>query len=238
MPNIGIARLRTEHTKAGSIVREQFSKAPLQIHRPLYLTASAPPVVFIKTPSSGLLDGDEHLIELDIGEDSAIEVRTQACTLAYPGRSSQTLLIRIAKGGQLKFHPHLLILGCGAELKQRTSIFLQDDETLDYQEEWCAGRIAMKERWMFKSFDYQIEISRREELVFRERWCLTPAEQQLTDPGIAGDFTHFRTRYLFGKRLEDCEQIGQSPTTARPGLCANQPERSCVRFIRPDRMPR
>ena len=203
MPNLGLVRLRTERCAHGSVVKEQYSQSPLQAHRPLYLERGAPPVVFLKTPSSGLLEGDEHRIDISVGEGSALTLATQASTLAYPGSSRQTLTAHIHCGGFLKFHPHMLILGAESALRQRTVIHLEPGASLDYQEEWCAGRIAMGECWRFSTFDYAIEILQSDKLVYRERWLLDTSKQDLINPVICGRFTHFKTRFLFGTAIED-----------------------------------
>jgi urease accessory protein len=200
--NLGIARLRTELQAGVTVVAEQYSQAPLQLHRPLYLENDAVPVVYFKTPSSGLLGGDEHKIEAAVGGHSQLELRTQAATVAYRGRSAQHTKIRIEPGGKLVFHPHLLILGTASNLTQRVSVHLFGDAELDYQEEWCVGRIAMGERWRFERFDYGIEVWHDDALKFRERWCINPASQPLQSPVICGDFTHFQTRLLFGQRRQ------------------------------------
>jgi urease accessory protein len=179
------------------VVVEQYSQAPLQLHKPLLLERNAPPVVYLKTPSSGLLDGDEHRIEIDVNENSSIEMRTQACTLVYPGRSSQQIKINVAEGGCLLFHPHSIILARGSELSQTVEIHLAQEASLDYQEQWCAGRIAMGEVWSFRSFDYRLEIFVGGALTFRERWRLEPSVHTLVNPVICDEFTHFRTRFVF-----------------------------------------
>ena len=180
---------------------------PLQIHRPLYLQVGAPPVVYLKTPSSGLLDGDEHQISLDIAAGSSLELRTQACMLVYPGTSRQLIEIRVGDGGKLVFHPHLMIMGAGSDLVQSVKIDLAEGASLDYCEQWCAGRIAMGEKWRFHKFDYRIHILSMGKLIYRERWCIKPAEHPLEHPLICGGFTHFRSRYQFGDVARDVPEV-------------------------------
>jgi urease accessory protein len=204
VPNLGIARLRTEQHGGQTVVVDQYSQAPLQLHKPLLLDKAAPPVVYLKTPSSGLLEGDEHRLEIDVSQNSSIEMRTQACTLVYPGPSCQLIRINVAEGGRLLFHPHSIILARDSELTQSVEINLARGGSLDYQEQWCAGRIAMGELWHFRSFDYRLEISVDGALTYRERWRLEPSSQSLANPVICGGFTHFRTRFMFNPDNTAC----------------------------------
>jgi urease accessory protein UreH len=183
-----------------SIVSSQYSQAPLQLHRPLYLSPESPPVVYMKTPSSGLLHGDEHKIDVCLLEGAQLELRTQAATLVYPGASKQSFIASLGKASKLIFQPHSLILASQAELTQRVDIHLSEGATLIYQEDWCVGRIAMGERWQFKSFDYGLNIWQNDHLIYRERWILTPASQTLESPFICSKYTHFRTAFSFGER--------------------------------------
>jgi urease accessory protein len=185
-----------------SIVSSQYSQAPLQLHRPLYLSPQSPPVVYMKTPSSGLLHGDEHKIDVCLLEGAQLELRTQAATLVYPGASKQSFKARLGKASKLKFQPHSLILATQAELTQRVDIHLSEGATLIYQEDWCAGRIAMGERWQFKMFDYGLNIWYEDQLIYRERWILTPASQPVESVFICSDYTHFRTAFTFGESAQ------------------------------------
>ena len=215
MPNLGIAKLRTEQRDGKTVVVDQYSQAPLQLHKPLLLSQSAPPVVYLKTPSSGLLEGDEHQIEIEVSKDSSIEMRTQACTLVYPGRSRQIVKLIVADGGRLVFHPHSLILASGCMLTQSVSIDLSRGAALDYQEEWCAGRIAMGEQWQFESFDYRIEILLDGKLSYRERWRMEPSNHPLESPVICGEFTHFRTRFVFEPKGNQCGLLDAAPPLSK-----------------------
>src|SRR5579871_5177916 len=103
MINLGIAKLAVECNGESSIVREQYSQVPLQLHRPLYLDQANFPTVYLKSPSSGLLEGDEHNINVTIGDNARLELRTQAATLVYPGRSLVTVTVKVGAGGRLTY---------------------------------------------------------------------------------------------------------------------------------------
>ncbi|MBI2809599.1 MAG: urease accessory protein UreD [Candidatus Melainabacteria bacterium] len=198
MVNIGIAKLQVECRDGSSVVVDEFSQSPLQLHRPLYLDGASYPTVYLKTPSSGLLGGDDHQVDLSIGYGSRLELRTQAATLVYPGQSSLTININVESGGKLTFLPHALILGASANLSQRVRIDLASDSSLEYSDTWCAGRIAMQELWQFERFHYRLEIFRNRQLLYRENWGLEPTTAGVEHPLVCGDYTHFSTLYTFG----------------------------------------
>ncbi|HEY9793060.1 MAG TPA: urease accessory protein UreD [Candidatus Obscuribacterales bacterium] len=211
MPNIGIASLNVAVRAGRSVVTQQFGKAPLQVHKPLYLESADHPTVFLKTPSSGLLEGDEHRLRIKVERNATLEIRTQACTLVYPGASRQKIDIVLEDGASLIFEPHPLILARGAKFTQTIAIALAGDCHLLFSESWCAGRIAMNERWKFDSFENTVLIRSNQELIYREHWILHPKLGSVDHPFICGEFTHFKNSYTTGRHRAVHGTGGQEP---------------------------
>lgn len=215
--NTGIARLIAENRNGSSVVTTQYSQAPLQIHRPLNLFAGEPPVVYIKTPSSGLLNGDVHQFDFELRADARLEIRTQAATQVYPGRSNQDIKIKVGPGARLVFKPHPLIIGAGANLDQQVQIDLAENASIDYEDQWCAGRIEMNECWQFERYSYFLHVSRNGRLLLREKWTVVPGETPLTSLPICDRFTHFSNRLLTGRFLDSYAGSDQFSDRDNPG---------------------
>lgn len=198
MPNLGIAKVRVARRDERSVVTQQFGKAPLQVHRPLYLDGEAQPTIFLKTPSSGLLGGDEHELTVHVENNASLLLRTQACTLVYPGKSQQRINITLDDDASLVFQPHALILAKNAELTQTITITVGSNCNLLISDHWCAGRIAMNERWQFKQFNNTITIQSCDQLIYREHWILEPENVPLQHPLLCGEFVHFKNSYATG----------------------------------------
>lgn len=210
MPNYGNARLTVALKEQRSVVIEQFGKAPLQLHRPLYLDTNSYPTVFLRTPSYGLLDGDIHELLVQVEANAQLELRTQGATLVYPGSSEQIIRIRVDAGGSFRFMPHPLILAADAVLKQRILIELAEDSILTFNESWICGRIAMGEKWQFTEFDNQVEVYRAGHLVYREAFVIQPSRDSLTHPAICGEFTGFETVFDFNEVQSTIPVLGDT----------------------------
>jgi len=221
VPNLGLATLRVAQRYGRSVVVEQYSQAPLQLHRPLYLRDDAYPTVYLRTPSAGLLDGDEHQLTVFVDDGSSLELRTQAATLVYPGVSRQTIDIRLAENAQLIFKPHPLILAKGANLTQRVRINLNASAKIQYIDSWVAGRLAMGECWEFESFANRLEIFVENILVFRENWIISPADMPLTHPLLCASNTKFASLFCFGKDSSSgAMEMDDAATTSRWEMCS------------------
>jgi urease accessory protein len=201
--NLGIASLNVLVRDGRSVVSEQYSQAPLQLHRPLYLDGEgsepcAYPTVFMKTPSAGLLGGDRHEIKLTVEAGATIRLTNQAATLVYPGASAQYIAIDIAGGGMLFFEPCPLILAAQAAFTQRVRINMAQDARLYYLDEWSAGRIAMAECWQFEYYDNCIEIFQEGQIIYRERFILRPGDLNPSNAVICGKYQRFSSLYVLG----------------------------------------
>lgn len=199
MVNLGIANLKVALRAGRSVVVEQYSQAPLQLHRPLYLGESSTPTVYLRTPSSGFLDGDEHRLSVTIDEGGALELRTQAAALVYPGTSRQTISIDIADGGELRFRPHPLILAKGADFTQTVSVNLASGARLFFTDTFAAGRVAMGEKWMFERFSNKVEIRVAGALVYFDQSVIAPLAHVVDSAVIMERYTIFSTAYCFGE---------------------------------------
>ena len=209
MLNHGIARLRTEFRpdENRSVVSYQFGKAPLQVHRPLYLARKNHPTVFFRSPSAGLLDGDIHEIEIDVADGATLELRTQAACLVYTGSSRQDVVIRLGHESKLCFCPQPFILTRGASFTQRLAVDMQESSGLLLKESWSAGRIAMGECWQFEQMDSSIQINVSGKPAYRDRWKLSPETLPADDALVAGGYNAYESLYLFGKEWGECPDV-------------------------------
>ena len=210
MVNRGIARLTVAVQGGRTVVVDRYSQAPLQIHRPLYLEDNNFPTVFLRSPSSGLLDGDIHDLDVEVADYATLELRTQGAMLVYPGVSEQHLRITIGKGSSLQFLPHPLILAQGAELSQSIRIRMACDSRLLFQEWWISGRLAMGEAWQFRKFSNSIEIFEDDKLRFLERWSIDPSKDNLTSPIICGGEKSFKTVFAFDMEPSEAKETERS----------------------------
>jgi urease accessory protein len=229
MPNLGIAKLRVGCRDGISVVTHQYGQAPLQLHRPLYLEDHNYPTVYLRTPSAGLLGGDIHDLEVGVGRNSTLELRTQASTLIYPGKSQQTIRIKVDEGGKLIYLPHSIILASEAHFTQKVYIELAKGSLLQYRDIWSAGRIAMKEKWQFQYFSNLIEIFVEDELIYREHWNLEPKKISLTHPVLCGEHTEFTNMYHFGPW--DFEHLALAIPQKSTSWCLSKPQGQVCRVL-------
>ena len=82
-------------------------------------------VVLVQTVA-GPLAGDRTTVEIEVGEGAALEVRTNAATLAFPASSAARHEVRaqLEPGSRLAWLPEPLILAAGCELESTVELTL------------------------------------------------------------------------------------------------------------------
>ncbi|MBF9132660.1 urease accessory protein UreD [Plantactinospora sp. S1510] len=96
--------------------------------------------------AAGPLGGDDLRIEIEVGPDARLCVRSVAASLALPGpaggQSRLHITARVAAGGRLRWLPEPLIGAAGCDHRTVTSIALAEGATLLWREELVCGRYA------------------------------------------------------------------------------------------------
>lgn len=113
---------------------------------------SEPPVA-LRPTSQGLaivgsaaapVGGDDLALTVEIGAGATLLIAGVAAAMVWPGvgsaPSSQTLAIRVAAGGNLRWIGQPLVPVRGCHHVQRTTIELATDATLDFSEQLELGR--------------------------------------------------------------------------------------------------
>ncbi|MFC6023214.1 urease accessory protein UreD [Plantactinospora solaniradicis] len=96
--------------------------------------------------AAGPLGGDDLRIEIEIGPDARLCVRSVAASLALPGpaggESRLHVTARVAAGGRLRWLPEPLIGAAGCDHRTVTDIVLAEGAALLWREELVCGRYA------------------------------------------------------------------------------------------------
>ncbi len=146
------AALRSQLRIVARRVQGRTVIADLSAHGQLVarLTGPAGPVatVHIVSQAAGPLNGDEVVVELDVGPGAALRVRTTAATLALPAPGSgqrpsrMAVSAEVGEEGLLDWRPEPVVLADGAELDSRTQFRLAATARMAAQEVVVLGRHA------------------------------------------------------------------------------------------------
>jgi urease accessory protein len=87
-----------------------------------------------------LLDGDDLVIEVDVGAGCTLEVEDVGGTVAYPGASSWRLVARVGRGGRLIWRGLPFVVASGARALRVTEISLEHGAAVLMRDTVVLGR--------------------------------------------------------------------------------------------------
>lgn len=184
-------------------IERQYSRAPLQWLGPLtspFAPETATPLFYLRNPNGGLLDGDHHQITLELGAETALEIRSQGATRVHPGVAQQITQITLHPNSTLIWLPHPVIPGTDSRFQQHVTVTMAPSARLAYGEVWTAGRLGMGERWQFHHLvnEFQVWIQSDRSPLLWERTDLQAPHEQIQSPGVLGSWACWGSLYLLG----------------------------------------
>lgn len=203
----GVIRLvlENDHDKNKTVIKEQYSQAPLYTQRALYYDTANPSMayLFLISSSGGILQDDRYQVDVLLQNGAMANITTQGATRIYKmdsGFAVQDMNITVGDGCYLELVPDQIIPYKNSRYCQRVNITISDDATLVYSELVTPGRVAMGEL-----FDYDICYLRTvvrdksDKLKLIDTSMLRPKEQNLQAMGLLDNSTVFGILYILTK---------------------------------------
>ena len=189
-----------------TVLREQFSEAPLHTQRALYLGPGGMAHAYAMSSSGGILRGDRHRIEVSVRAGAAVRLTTQGATRVYGmdgGEASQSVRAEVFGGAYLELAPDPVIPYGGSRFSQETELVMHEGATAVSTEVIAPGRAAMGE-----SLEYDLLRTRTRAVSAGGAPLMTDAAllqpDRLARFGVLGEHRTFGTAYvLCGKEAAE-----------------------------------
>jgi urease accessory protein len=152
--------------------------------------------VFLANPTAGILEGDEQIIEVDLGPESQAHICTQAATKVFAMSNatgvgaSQKVSLTLQEEAYLEYLPDVLIPFHNARFSQETAITTSPGATLVWSEVMSPGRVEMGEILDFDHWRTQLTITTPfGDPLYQEAYSLMPGKLNPRIIGVMGHFT-------------------------------------------------
>lgn len=204
---IRIALERDIQTKK-TIVKELFSKVPLQVQKILHIEDSLPQMayVYMMSPSGGILQGDRLKIDIRLENNALAHVTTQAATKVYRmnrNYATQMVNVSVGDGCYLELVPDQLIPYRNSRFYQRVKMQVHDNATAIYSEIITPGRVASGEYFEYDICYFKtIATDQYSKLRFIDTLLLEPKKQELFDGFGLGPKSVFANMYILTKSID------------------------------------
>jgi urease accessory protein len=152
-----------------------YQQIPLRVLPPFRFDAEQPALLYLINPTAGLFDGDGHLVRLIAKKGTRTIIVGQSATRIHPSLesfSTQQWEISVEAGATLVVLPGPTIPFAGCRSFQRVTVDLAEGARFAWGDIGLPGRYARgadSERFRFDTLIQQIEVRRRDALVFRDR---------------------------------------------------------------------
>lgn len=174
---VGGVRLELVHAAGCTSLGRLYQQVPLRVLPPFRFGPSEPALLYLLNPTAGLLDGDAHLVQVEVGQGTRTVVAGQSATRIHPsvgGYCTQQWLLTVQPEAVVVVLPGPAIPFRGCRHYQRVEINLAERAGVVWGDVWYAGRYARagaSEKFQFRTLIQETVVRREGRLVFRDRFC-------------------------------------------------------------------
>ncbi len=180
-----------------SVLRTAYAESPLALTAPRNFGTAA--WVYPSVLGPGMLGGDTHALDLEVGDDATCYVGSVGIARAFAGATRLELRARVAAGGLLVFAPEPLTGAEDAELVQDAQFSLASGASLVVVDAITQGRPATGERWRFARLRTRLRVSCADREVLEEAQDLAPRRRDVA--AHFGEYGAFAFAFLTGPRV-------------------------------------
>ncbi len=204
----GELRLRFACRADQTVLAEHYFKPPLQVMRAIPDQAGCA-YVYLLSPTGGVVQGDEYVIDVNVEAGAHALITTQAATKVYrmPDRpATQTVTINVGVNAVLEYVPDPTILFEDADFRQTITITLQPGAVLILHDIVMPGRLARGEVMRFRRYANRLTVRDAAGLLLYEPVNFEPLPGDEHRLGLLDGFACWGSWYLLG----DLVRIGVS----------------------------
>jgi urease accessory protein len=192
---VGGARIELVRDGGATRLGARYQQIPLRLFPPHVLQGEPASLLYLISPTAGLMDGDAHRVEITAREGARAVVTGQSATRIHPALESfatQQWSTVVEDDAYLVVLPGPAIPYKGSRYYQRGRAELAPRARLIWGDVWLPGRYdrgALSERFQFDRIVQDLEVRREGRLVYRDRFRWD------------GPWTEEEVRWYFGPGL-------------------------------------
>jgi len=202
--------IKIAHREGKSYLKDAYATQPFRIVPVGQYQKDNAAYLMIMSSSPGLLDGDDHRIQVDIAPGSKLQLQTQAYQRLFhmKGHSSQTMEVNIGENGVFSYVPHPVVPQHSSHFLSHNIVHLASNCHLLLSEIVTCGRKMSGEEFMYNHFQNLTECYVNGRLVVKDNVLLQPDRMPIQGLGILEGYTHQGTLiYLNSAGLNPSEWI-------------------------------
>lgn len=196
--------LKAEDFNGKTILKDSFFTSPIKVAKPFYKSNYTE--IMMMTASAGILEGDFYDIQIDLDNNTNLKFLGQSYTKIFKSQKNgayQRVKISLKDNSKLIYFPSPIIPFEDSIFRNDTEVYLTGKSQLIFCDILSCGRVAMNEKFKFKSYRSRVSIYVDGKLIFLDNQRLVPSEVNLDSIGYFEHFTHTGFMFLYGFNVED-----------------------------------
>ncbi len=184
--------IKIAHREGKSFLKDAYATQPFRIVPVGQYQKDNAAYLMIMSSSPGLLDGDDHRIQVDIAPGSKLQLQTQAYQRLFhmKGHSSQTMEVNIGENAVFSYVPHPVVPQHSSHFLSHNIVHLASNCHLLLSEIVTCGRKMSGEEFMYNHFQNLTECYVNGRLVVKDNVLLQPDRMPIQGLGILEGYTH------------------------------------------------
>lgn len=202
--------VKIAHREGKSFMKDAYVTQPFRIVPVGQYQKDNAAYLMIMSSSPGLLDGDDHQIQIDIDAGAKLQLQTQAYQRLFhmKGHSSQTMQVRLGEGAVFSYVPHPVVPQHSSHFLSHNVVHLAANCHLLLSEIVTCGRKMSGEEFQYNHFQNLTECFVNGKLVLKDNVLLQPDRMPIQGLGILEGYTHQGTLiYLNSAGLDPTDWV-------------------------------
>lgn len=148
--------------------------------------------LMIMSSSPGLLDGDDHRLEVRVAEKAKLQLQTQAYQRLFhmKNKSTQTMAITLEKDSAFAYVPHPVVPQNSSTFISHNIVKMAENCHFLLSDIVTCGRKMSGEQFEYNHFQNLTEVFVNDEMVLKDNVLLQPELMPIQGLGILEGFTH------------------------------------------------
>lgn len=201
--------IKVEQRQGKSYLKDAYVTQPFRIVPVGQYRKDNAEYLMMMSSSPGLLDGDDHRINIELAEESKLQLQTQSYQRLFQtkGSSHQHLIVKLGKHSSFSYVPHPVVPQQSATFYSKNDIYLEEDCFVMLGEIITCGRKLSGEEFQYNHFQNLIQVYEKDKLILKDNVLLIPDIMPLNDLGLMEGYTHQGTFICMNTKGVDLKDV-------------------------------
>lgn len=215
--------IRSEYEENRTVMKDSYFTAPFKVAKPFVHNTHTE--IMIMMASAGMFEGDVYSGKYEVGDKSVLKITGQSYTKLFKCEKrgiKQNIYITVGNNAKLYYCPCPVVPFENSIFQSTTEFRIKKTSKLMFCDIFSCGRVAMGEKFLFKSYKSKNKVYVDDKPVFIDFTRLVPDETDLSEIGFFEGYTHTGLIYMYGidlKELPKSNEVEAIMTHTEEGIC-------------------